>query len=98
MRRSFAGGVFAIYIFCNFSLTTEASKVPSSTPYILTEHEKRDYLDATYGPEGHPQHPPNGGNKWMSKVSDNISLSELTIPGTHDSGAIYGKLTLPILR
>jgi 1-phosphatidylinositol phosphodiesterase len=30
-----------------------------------------------------------GGNNWMKTLSGNLSLSELSIPGTHDSGALY---------
>ncbi len=29
-------------------------------------------------------------NRWMADIKDDISLKDLTIPGTHDSGADYG--------
>ena len=31
----------------------------------------------------------NGINPWMSYVDDNTKINELTIPGTHDSGATH---------
>ena len=44
----------------------------------------------TYGPKDCHTSPYPGANKWMKLVSDNMKLSELTIPGTHDSGSIIG--------
>ena len=29
-------------------------------------------------------------NNWMNYLNENISLKDLTIPGTHNSTAIYG--------
>ena len=34
-----------------------------------------------------------GGNNWMSGLADSLSLSQLSIPGTHDSGALYEPLS-----
>lgn len=31
----------------------------------------------------------NNSESWMGSISDNTSLSSLSIPGTHDSGALY---------
>lgn len=35
-----------------------------------------------------------GSNNWMSKIDGNLYLNEITIPGTHDSGANYVQLGL----
>ena len=32
------------------------------------------------------------GHDWMSKISDNVLISSLNIPGTHNSGALYEPL------
>ena len=32
---------------------------------------------------------PPGGNDWVGYIDSNLSISELSIPGTHDSGALY---------
>ena len=87
-----------ILIFCNSSFLIQACKISIKVPYLPNASERRQYRDAYYGYKENSKSPPSGGKNWMSRVSNNVRLSELTIPGTHDSAAIYGKSSTSIVR
>ena len=97
MRHNFAGFLL-ILIFCNSSFLIQACKISIKVPYLPNASERRQYRDAYYGYKENSKSPPSGGKNWMSRVSNNVRLSELTIPGTHDSAAIYGKSSTSIVR
>ncbi len=95
MRHGCAG-VFLILALCKLSMIQACIK--TKVAYLPNASERRQYRDSYYGYRESRKSPQSGGNNWMNRVSDNIRLSELTIPGTHDSGAIFGKSTTNIAR
>ena len=74
-------------VFTSYGLDHHRQSPPRCDDSDLDRSEHVNFEDLTLLAAGRSQETPSAAHNWMRSLNDNVPLSQLSIPGTHNSGA-----------